>query len=55
MRMRSGATHIVVDDAWHDQLPANVRRAVAVLTWPLLRRYGYVGGHRTAPSQVRAA
>ena len=52
MRMRVGTTDIVVDDAWRERLPAVVRRTVGVLTWPLLRRYGYLGRDAAARDRV---
>jgi hypothetical protein len=30
------------DLEWHDALPGRDRRTVTALTWPLLRRYGYI-------------
>ena len=41
MRFRVGNVSLRVDDEWTRRLPAGDRRLVSLLTWPLLRRYGY--------------
>lgn len=43
MRMEAGPITLRVSDAWKTQLPPGQRRLVSVLTWPLIRRYSYVG------------
>jgi hypothetical protein len=43
MRLQHGAVSVRVDDEWLRRLPAHQRRAVTLLSWPLLRRYGYLG------------
>jgi hypothetical protein len=42
MRFRVGKVALRVDDQWRRDLPAGARRAVTALTWPLLKRYGYL-------------
>jgi hypothetical protein len=41
MRMTAGRVPLVLDAAWQRELPERQRRVVTVLTWPLLRRYGF--------------
>jgi hypothetical protein len=41
MRFQSGPVPLILDDAWEEELSAGDRRIVTLLTWPLLRRYGY--------------
>lgn len=41
MRMISGTVTLRVDDAWKRELDPRSRRLVTLITWPLLRRYGY--------------
>jgi hypothetical protein len=43
MRLQRGAVPVRVDDEWVRCLPSRQRRAVTLLSWPLLRRYGYIG------------
>lgn len=43
MRMQAGPLELRVSDGWKTELPPNQRRLVSVLTWPLIRRYAYVG------------
>lgn len=40
-RFTVGETSIQIDDDWKAEMAANDRRAVTVMTWPLLKRYGY--------------
>jgi hypothetical protein len=40
-RHQQGLVPLVVDSEWRDQMSATDRGAVAALTWPTLRRYGY--------------
>lgn len=54
MRMQVGSTRIAVDDAWRSKLPGGVRRTVSLLTWPLLRRYGYLGSTRDTRQRTTA-
>jgi hypothetical protein len=57
-RFDAGRVTIRADDAWVEELPAFQRRVTEVLTWPLLRRYGYpsgvAGGLRRASLRARA-
>jgi hypothetical protein len=46
MRFRTGRVEIASDDEWKTGMPAGARLAVTALTWPLLLRYGYLGGGR---------
>jgi UDP-N-acetylglucosamine transferase subunit ALG13 len=41
MRFRSGDMKLRLDDEWHVRLPPEHRAIVSLITWPLLRRYGY--------------
>jgi len=41
MRFASGEIELRVDDDWARQLTPRQRRSVSLMTWPLLRRYGY--------------
>jgi hypothetical protein len=41
MRFTVGTLDLRVDDEWREKFPAGQRRWVTILTWPLLRRYGY--------------
>jgi hypothetical protein len=43
MRLERGAVAVRVDDEWTERLPRRQRHAVTLLSWPLLRRYGYLG------------
>jgi hypothetical protein len=38
----AGPVRVREDDAWRTALPAGHRRVVTVLSWPLLRRWGYL-------------
>ena len=52
MRLLSGTLSLRVDDAWKRELDPKARRLVTALTWPLLRRYGYLrhdAGSGTTP------
>jgi hypothetical protein len=42
MRLLSGTLTLRVDDAWKQELDPGARRIVTAITWPLLRRYGYL-------------
>jgi hypothetical protein len=44
VRFLSGRVPIRQDDAWQAAMHAGQRRTVTALTFPLLGRYGYVGG-----------
>jgi hypothetical protein len=48
MRFRVGTVAIRVDDQWRRDLPVGDRRTVTALTWPLLKRYGYIGSRPSA-------
>ncbi len=41
MRFRQGELAFTADDGWRTQMPSASRGVVAVLTWPLMARYGY--------------
>lgn len=41
MRFRTGAVPLSLDLEWRDRLRPRQRRMVTLLTWPLLKRYGY--------------
>lgn len=43
MRMEAGPLRLRASDGWKTELPPKQRRLVTVLTWPLIRRYAYVG------------
>jgi Sulfotransferase family len=48
MRMEAGPIKLRDPDGWKTELPVKQRRLVSLLTWPLIRRYHYVGpGSRT--------
>ncbi len=42
MRLISGTVALRVDDAWRRELDPRSRRLVTRITWPLLKRYGYL-------------
>lgn len=44
MRLKQGLLEVRVDDEWTRSLERRDRQVVTALTWPFLRRYGYVGG-----------
>ncbi|MDP8911041.1 MAG: sulfotransferase [Actinomycetota bacterium] len=46
MRFSRGRIALRVDDEWKTQLDRAQQRLIAVLTWPLLKRYGYLGDER---------
>jgi hypothetical protein len=57
-RFRTGSTVIRdSDDGWRSSLPVTARLAVAALSWPLFRRYGYRHGGtlRTGARRASAA
>jgi len=43
-RMQTGRVEVRLDDRWRREMRPGHRRLVTALTWPLLARYGYVGG-----------
>lgn len=43
MRMEMGPIRLRASDGWRTELPPRQRRLVSALTWPLIRRYAYVG------------
>jgi Sulfotransferase domain len=43
MRFESGVLRLNVDQEWRAKLTGMQRNVVSALTWPLLRRYGYLG------------
>jgi hypothetical protein len=42
-RFRTGAVTIAPDERWRSQMPQRRKVGVQVATWPLMRRYGYLG------------
>jgi hypothetical protein len=42
--MRSGPVELRYDGEWAARQSRRDRRVVTALTWPLLARYGYLGG-----------
>jgi hypothetical protein len=46
MRFTRGPVTLRNDDRWRRQMPAQDVRLVTALTWPLLRRYDYLGARR---------
>ena len=46
MRFRSGRVPLAVDEAWRGRLRRRHRLLTLASTWPLLLRYGYLGGGR---------
>ena len=44
MRFHKGALRLRLDDEWHERMKPRDRTFVTALTWPMLARYGYVGG-----------
>ncbi len=54
VRFTRDAMTLVVDDEWRRRLAPGERRTMTAMTWPLLRRYGYVGsGGPTARGPLR--
>lgn len=45
-RFRAGPTHLRLDTVWDKKLRPPTRRALTVLAYPLLARYGYLGQFR---------
>lgn len=43
-RMQTGPVEVRLDDRWQREMRPGHRRLVTALTWPLLARYGYLGG-----------
>ncbi len=43
MRMQTGPVRLRVSEEWKTELNPRQRRLVSLVTWPLLRRYDYVG------------
>ena len=43
MRFRHGAFEIASDEIWRHSMGSRDRRLTSMLTWPLLKAYGYVG------------
>ncbi len=53
MRFKLGRIPLKLDEEWRLAMDPGQSRAVTLLTWPLLRRYGYAGrgsGHKLAGS-----
>lgn len=55
MRFHKGALRLRLDDEWRDRMKPGDRRFVTALTWPMLARYGYIGGPRSTTRRSRAA
>lgn len=51
-RLSSGHLPLREDDAWRTGLARRQRRAVELLTWPLMRRYAYLGRRARATDSV---
>jgi hypothetical protein len=49
VRLHRGSVPVRLDDEWTRAMPVRQRRLVTLLSWPLLRAYGYVGD-RQAPA-----
>jgi hypothetical protein len=47
MRLESGRIPLRADETWRDELPPMQRRLVSLISWPLLRRYGYLDRRAT--------
>jgi hypothetical protein len=43
VRLRQGTVPLCLDDEWRTAMRAADRRIATVLSWPLLRKYGYLG------------
>jgi len=41
MRFKTGDIELQRDEAWRSRMQPADRRMTSVLTWPLLKRYGY--------------
>jgi hypothetical protein len=46
VRLHQGAVPVRLDDEWTRAMPGRHQRLVTLLSWPLLRAYGYVGARR---------
>jgi Sulfotransferase family len=55
MRLVSGSVPLRLDDAWRRELDPRSRRLVTRITWPLLKRYGYLDGDPQDRPEDRAA
>jgi hypothetical protein len=47
-RFTTGVVALKSDDAWRTEMRPRHRRVVTAVTWPLLHRFGYAGGGRSA-------
>jgi hypothetical protein len=54
MRFHHGTLQLRLDDAWSHAMPSRTRAAVTLLTWPLLRQYGYVTRRTAQPGNLAA-
>jgi hypothetical protein len=48
VRLHRGSVPVRLDDEWTRTMPRPHRRLVTLLSWPLLRAYGYVGNRQAA-------
>lgn len=48
MRFRVGDIELRLDDEWRVKMPDRDKYTVTTLTWPLLMKYGYLGGERVS-------
>ena len=51
MRFTQGTVQLRSDDRWRAGMQQRDRRLVTALTWPLLRRYGYLSSSTDLPEQ----
>jgi hypothetical protein len=54
-RFETGPVAVRADDEWRRRLPRRSQLLVALLTMPLLRRFGYVGRHDGKPQPQQPA
>jgi hypothetical protein len=55
MRLKQGPLPVRLDDEWTTRLSPTHRRAVTVLTWPLLRKYGYTAVGSSARTEAASS
>jgi hypothetical protein len=54
MRFQRGPLPLALDDEWRTALDRRDRRVVTLMTWPLLRAYGYIGAPERHVPRLRA-